>query len=391
MKFLFVAPRFHTNQYPISRDLILDGHEVYYLVQSIGISEDHTYVQPRQMKSSVLSKIISKFLKKLYDKHEYESKMINHFIPSFFWMRKNIKDISPDVVILRDRIPSSLEANFACKTLGIKTVILYNQTGLYANKNKKDSFLKKIICSLFPRVRMTISYINDINEMKHHKSDLYIKDHEYFIPYVGTPNTAAQDRKYFKDGLLNVLDVGKYRPYKNHYVLVDAVKLLHNEGKLDKIRFTILGQAASDIENKYFYDLKKYIEDNGLTALITLRKNIPYSEMESLYLDNDVFVLTSLVELASVSILETMSNALVPVSTSCNGTACYIKEGKTGFIFQTNDPKSLADTISYLSDNRDMIPEWGHNGYQDIKENYMFDNYKKALSELLYKEFGMNL
>lgn len=368
-----------------------DGHEVEFFVQAVGAVENHDCVKPTQMKLSWLGKIIDRRLKKKYDASTYESKLVDRFLPSFWWMRKAIKKCKPDVVIMRYRMPSNLIANLACKTLGIKVRILYNQTGLYTKKNEKLSWKKKLVFSFFPKVRATTVQIHDVFDLKYHKDEHHILPHDYFLPYVHEPNPKAENRSYFKDGMLNILDVGKYRPYKNHFVLVDAVKLLKERNELENIRFTILGQASVPEEIEYYENLKKHAQECGVTEYITFRTQIPYREMMALYYENDVFILTSREEQASISILEAMANGVVPISTNLNGTAHYIKEGKTGFFFKTNEPESLAEQIKYLSDNRDTIPTLGKNGYNDIKENYMYKNYKEALSEILKKEFGVTL
>ena len=45
MRFLFVAPRFHSNQFPIVKSLYKSGHKIEFFVQYIGKSEDHSIVE----------------------------------------------------------------------------------------------------------------------------------------------------------------------------------------------------------------------------------------------------------------------------------------------------------------------------------------------------------
>lgn len=391
MKILFIAQRYHTNQIPIVKGLIDAGHEVNYIVQTVGTSEDHSALIPKKMKLSLFGKMVDKHYKKKLDPTAYESKMTESTYPSFVWMYRTIKEIAPDLVILRYRTPATLTANMVCKLLRIKAVILYNQTALYTKKNKKDSLKQRIIFKLLPKVRTTTVEISDVFDLKYHREDHYIKEHDHFLPYIFQVSSEAENRGYFKDGMLNVLDVGKYRPYKNHFVLARAVKVMKDNDWLKDIHFTILGQAGAEEEKKYMADLQKYIDDNGIGEYITLRTHIPYNQMRQLYLDNDVFILTSKEEQASITILESMGNAIMPISTNVNGTASYIKEGETGFFFETDNEEDLAKLFKYISDNREKVPEWGRNGYEDIQKNYSFDNYNKALSEVLSKEFGMKL
>ena len=391
MRILFIAPRYHTNQIPITKGLIENGHEVVFIVQAKGGTENYSALVPKEMKLSLTGKIVSAVLKKKYDRPTYETKMTVYTIPSYSWIKKAIKEINPDLVILRDRDFATMIAYKACKKLGIKNVVLYNQTGVYSNRTKPDSFSKRFIFKRCPQVRYTISKINDINEYKNHKEDLYIREHDYFVPYVAPINEEAKNRSYLKDGKLNILCTGKYRKYKNHYVFVRAIEELKNRGKIKDINFTILGQSKVPEEEAYFEKLKAYIEEKGLSDLIELRKNAPYSEMKNIYMNNDVFLLSSFAELASISILEAMSNGTVPISSSYNGTACYITEGENGFIFETDDEKSLADVIEYISDNRDKVAQWGKNAFDYVDKNCRYENHRVALSALTEKEFGLKI
>ncbi|MBR5515591.1 MAG: glycosyltransferase family 4 protein [Clostridia bacterium] len=388
MKLLFIAQRFHTNQFPIIKGLVDAGHDVNYIVQTVGTSEDHSILTPQKMKLSLFGKIVDRHYKRKLDETAYESKMTESTYPSFWWMFKRIKAMRPDVVILRYRTPATLTANVVCKLLGIKSV-LYNQTALYSKKGKKASLKSKIIFALLPKVRMTTVEISDVFDLKYHKDEHYIKEHDYFLPYIFEPSPEAANRSYFNNGKLNILDVGKYRPYKNHFVLARAIKVMNDKGWLEDISFTVLGQAGAPEEKQYMADLQKYIDENGIGDYITLRTHIPYNQMRALYLENDVFILTSKEEQASITILESMGNAIMPISTNVNGTASYIKEGETGFFFETDNEENLAQCLKYISDNREKIPEWGRNGYEDIKNNYSFENYSKALFDVLSKEFGI--
>jgi len=392
MRILFVAPRFHTNQCPTAKGLVEHGHEVFYLVQTVGVSEDHSYVEPQKMKISLLGRLVRWFILKRNNRTEAETKMIHHYIPSFWSVFGYIKRIRPDIVILRDRIPSTILANLACKLLGIKKVVLYNQTSLYSRRSQKQHIGRRIVFALMPKVRYTVTYIRNIFDLTEHKDDLYVKEHEYFVPFVCPLNEAAEQRSYFgEDSSVRILCMGKYRSCKNHSIVVDAIALLRKRGLLDRVTVTMLGQVFHAEEEAYFAALGEYVKEKGVDDVITLRRNIPYSEMPALYQSHDVYILPSITELASISILEAMGNALVPISTSYNGTACYITEGENGYVFRNNDAESLAGRIETLISDRSIIPVMGRAGYRYMKENCMFENYFSALNELFEKEFSVSL
>ena len=392
MKILFVAPRFHTNQYPTSKELIRNGHEVYYLVQSVGVTEDHSIVKPELMRLSLIGKRIKKRTERKYDRSTAESLMIERFVPSFRFLYKRIKEIAPDVVILRDRIPSTIVATFVCRLLRIKPVLLYNQTELYRKRSEKMSLKKRMVFALSPKVRFTIAKIRNYYDLTEHANELYVQPHNYFVPYVCPLNEESQGRSYFgEDGKLRLLCVGKFRPYKNQRVLVDAMEILAKEGLADRVRLTMIGQAKFDEEIAYREGLIRSVNEKGLADYVTFRDRVPYSMIGGVYAEHDVFILTSKAELASISILEAMANSVMPLSTSYNGTVTYINAGENGLIFRTDDPESLAGQIKYLISDHQAVERMGANGYEYVKNNCMFENYFRALNDILVKEFSVSL
>ena len=60
MKFVFVAPRFHTNQYEIVKTLQNNGHDVEFNVVEIGHTEDHSLLMPKLYEPCFLSKLAIK-------------------------------------------------------------------------------------------------------------------------------------------------------------------------------------------------------------------------------------------------------------------------------------------------------------------------------------------
>ena len=333
MNFLFVAPRFHTNQFIITRSLLNRGHGVAFLAYYMGKTEDHSSVEPYLMKQSLLTKWLAKMADKRYEPNLAEGKKNKYFVPQFFDVYSKIKAFGPDIVITRETNMTSMYVNLICKLLGVRCVILYNQIPAYSKKNRgirvgiKDGI--KRIC--FPRARMTTVCTDNPTKLRSSMDQYRIKKHDYFVPFI--EEAIETRRSYCKDGIVNILSVGKYRDYKNHFLLVDAIYLLENK---DKLRAAIVGQAYNDEEIAYYDRLKSYIRDKGLGGIIELKKNVSYSEMDAVYADYDVFVLASKKELASIAVLEAMAKGLVTISTDANGTASYIEEGTCGVFVPHN-------------------------------------------------------
>ena len=378
MKFLFVAPRFHTNQFPIVKGLIEKGHQVEFFVQYIGKGENHSILKPRLMKKSILTGIIFNIIDRKYDANQAESKKPKRYIPALFDTYKRIREYHPDIVILRNANRTTSMVCIICKILGIKAVMLYNQEPLY-KKTKKTNMFNLLFQ---PKVTFTPVLFGNIEDL----IECQTERHEYFLPFVAETNASTAVRGYLQNKKVRILDVGKYREYKNHFILVDAIELLQ---KKEELSVTITGQVGNEEEQKYFKLLQEYVTSKSLDNFIKLEKNIPHTKMSDLYLAHDVFVLTSKRETASIAVLEAMANGLVAISTDANGTACYIRQGECGYLFKTMDKESLAETLRKVIESKESIVKKGRMAYLDVKNNYSFENYYTKLRDLVKKEFGL--
>lgn len=378
MKFLYVAPRFHPNQYPILEGLINKGHQVYFLASKIGDTEKHGEVSVKVLSPSSFTK---KQIKKWSTNGlvYVEDKLIFWFIPERNELRRYLLDIHPDVVIMRDRNLLSLTTLSICKTIGIKKVLLYNQSPIYTKKDKiVRTIERKIWFSLFPKKRITVC-----RHFSYPESDekFNCDKNAYFMPHV--PRTVSlESREYLRNGRVNIFDCGKYRDYKNHLLLIEAVNILVNQG-FTNLCVTVLGQANNKDERSYYDRCKKLVEKYNLESFVSLENCVPYDEIPNYYLKNDLFVLPSKSEQATVSILDSMSYGLATISTSRNGTADYIKPGATGEIFKTNSAEDLAKKISIYLRNPDIIPEQGKNALDDVRNNFSFEVYYKKLLDII--------
>lgn len=378
MRFLYVAPRFHPNQYPIIEGLINKGHEVLFCVSKVGSTEKHDGVSVRVMTPSLISRIIRKVASRKGQNHA-ENKMIFWFSPKYAEVKRCIKDYAPDVVIVRDRNLLSLSFVLACRKCKIKKVLLYNQSPVYSAPDKGiKASLKKMLFAIFPSKRITVCRYRTFP----FEGKGFIADkNAYFVPFVARQQL-KQERNYLKNGVVNIFDCGKFRPYKNHTLLVDALAILRDKGYRN-FYATILGQADNDEEKAYYNALQEKITNAGLDAHIALKTSIPYDEMPEQYLKNDVFVLTSAKELANISILDSMSYGLATITTSYNGTADYIEPGKTGYVFKTEDAQNLSEKIEkYLRDPQ-LIEAHGKQALKTVEEAFGFESYYKKLMTII--------
>lgn len=351
--------------------------------------EDYSILEPRIIKKSFLGNLFSRIIHCFFSENKAEKFETLFFFPSFFELRKTIKELNPDIIIYRDETLLTFIAYFSARISGIKNNILYTQKPLFKHTKRKDylrEIIKNYIKKIFlPKVRITPVYTSKFDESIVFKN-FYKLDKSYFIPLVFDINKDFDiDKKpYLYGDKINIISVGKYRDYKNHFLLIDAISLLKNP---ENYIVRIIGQSINKDELEYYDKLKTYIKSKNLDHIIKLYKNVEYSKMSQFYTISDIFVLTSKREVASVSIIEAMAHGLVPISTNMNGTAQYINM-EIGEVFTTMDANDLAKKIEKIS--KQNLKEIGRANYLYYKKNFTSEQYIFGLNKVIQEEFGID-
>ena len=121
MRFLYIAPRYHTNQAPIMKCLIENGHEVCFISHYRGKIEDYSVIQPVVLGYSWIFNLWENFYVNVL--HKNNSRAIDMKLkfgfPSAIKIRKEVKNFSPDVMIIRERSVYSIISCLACRGLHI--------------------------------------------------------------------------------------------------------------------------------------------------------------------------------------------------------------------------------------------------------------------------------
>ena len=372
MKFLYVAPRYHTNQMDIMKGLIEHGHEVCFISHYTAIIEDYSHVEPIVLGYSPLYRLLDFLYVRVIHRKDPTAIVfkIQHGFPPMRKLRKMIYAFQPDIVILRERSVYSMAAYRICKKKGYPC-ILYNQNPLWSEPVKTD-LAHRIVGKMSPKLRMT-------PVMGAKKQGTSIKENDYFVPFVIEPQKAPQERSYFNDDTIHILCIGKYEIRKHHLMLLQAAEQLRNKYK---IHVTLVGEATGRFQKEYCEQVRNYVREHHMEDMATVKTNIPRSRMEQEYLDADVYVIPSTLEMASVSQLEAMSYSLPVICSDTNGTACYVEDGMTGYLFRDCDQADLQEKLDRLLSDRERIRGMGAAGYRILAEKYNFDNYFNTVMQI---------
>lgn len=372
MRFLYVAPRYHTNQMDIMKGLIEHGHEVCFISHYAAIIEDYSYVTPIVLGYSPLYRLIDWLYVKVIHRKDPTAIVfkIQHGFPPMGKLRRIIRNFQPDVVILRERSVYSMAAYHICRKLGYPC-ILYNQNPLWSEPAKTDP-VHRLVAKLSPKMRMT-----PVMGVK--KPGTSIKENDYFVPFVIDPQRAPQDRTYFADDTIHILCIGKYEIRKHHLMLLDVVRQLKDQYKL---HLTLVGEATNHFQKDYCGQVRERVKEYHMEDIVTVKTNVPKSSMEAEYLAADVYVIPSTLEMASVSQLEAMSYSLPVICSDTNGTACYVEDGVTGYRFKDCDREDLQAKLDKMISDRERMMRMGAAGYQALTEKYNYDRYFETIMQI---------
>ncbi len=373
MRFLYVAPRYHTNQTAIMKGLKEHGHEVCFVSHYAAAIEDYSYITPVVLGYSALYRLIDFLYVKVIHRKDPAAIVykIQHGFPPVRKLMRIIREFKPDVVILREKSMYSMVAYLLCKKRGYPC-ILYNQSPLWSTPAKTD-FAHRFVDRLSPTFRMT-------PVMGTRKPGTSVKENDFFVPFVAEPKRAPEKRSYFSDGAVHILCIGKYEERKHHLMMLQAAERLKDRYKL---HLTLVGEATTDFQKEYHARVLSYVEEHHLEDIATVKTNVPYSRIEQEYLAADVYVIPSTREMASVSQLEAMSYSLPVICSDTNGTASYVEDGVTGYHFKDCDQEELEKRLEQLLSDREKMLHMGAEGYRALVTKYNFERYYDGVMKIL--------
>ncbi len=368
MKFLIIAPRYHINLHDRIKALQKAENTVDLIVQYKGKSEKYDLIEPKVIGYSKLYLFFEKIVKIFKKKYLKSSWQLKLSYPPLKKFKNKIKQIKPDVIIVKGlKSLFSICALRYAKKFNIKSIIFIQR-----EKFKCENLKEKIICwFLFKHYRVQ-AVASPICTM----TDLDLKNYKkfHYIPFVY--DAVDFEKSYFQDGKINILNIGKFESIKDHITLLKAVEKLKS---FYQIKVTLVGEKA---DPNYVLKLMDFVKENKMENIVEFKFQVPHPEVIDLYRQNDLFVLTSYQDPASLQPLEAMANKLPVISSDKNGTKCYVKEGETGYIFKSQNVDDLVQKIESIIDDRDDVIRMGWKGFEQALQNYSLDKFTNRIKEL---------
>lgn len=263
-----------------------------------------------------------------------------------YWrLWKLFRKLKPDVVHTRNL--ATLESQASALLAGVP-VRVHGEHGRDVHDLDNTEWKYRMLRKMFrPAIKRYIalsrdlqSYLTEDVGVKEKKVNLICNgvDTECFLP--------ARDRRaplpvenFAGSQQMVIGTVGRMEPVKDQLTLARAFIRLVGEtpGGRDRLRLVMVGDGSLRAQ------VTRVLDEAGLLSCVWLpgvRDDTP-----DLLRGLDVFVLPSLGEGISNTILEAMASGLPVVATSVGGNAELVSEGETGWIVPRDDPTALAAAL----------------------------------------------
>lgn len=291
-------------------------------------------------------------------------------------MKKALDDFKPDVVHSHTVGMMAAYANKYAKKHNIPSINTIHTKFRYCYQDalKVPIFAEILLRYVMRRPKVadrvcTVSY-SMIPELKSYG----LKRSDVVVIKNGNDEKVKSVKKEVKDGVFNLLFVGRIIDYKNIKFSLDCLKELKKS--CTNFVFNLVGRGPH-IKKFTKYAKKIGLEDNvNFLGPITDRE-----QLKKIYADADIFFFTSIFDNDGLVVMEAAGEGTPSLVLKDTGAAERITDNVTGFIVEGSE-KAVAEKITYLMSNRELVVSVGE------KSSEIFTSWKQTVNAYLniYKE-----
>lgn len=172
----------------------------------------------------------------------------------------------------------------------------------------------------------------------------------------------------------NLISVGRLSKEKGMDDLIRVFKEIHD--KDDKTFLNIVGDGPEREK------LEKLVDSLNLNSCVNFHGFLDAKDIEKLYLNSSIYLMTSHTESFGLVLIEAMSYSLPCISfDSAEGARDIIKQGENGYLVKNRNLNDFAVTSLKLLDDNKELKKLGKNAKKTAKE-YLGSNVKEKWLEL---------
>lgn len=176
--------------------------------------------------------------------------------------------------------------------------------------------------------------------------------------------------EYGLDGHFVLLQVGHFRPEKNHVCSVEILDILKDKIANLKLVFVGAGPLQEHIERE--------IARRNLEKGVIFTGRVDAEELRQLYCSSDVLISPAMNQSWGLTPFEALAAGTIPVmSTECGASEVLVKED-IGFVAEPI-PEAFAERIMHVYENQDIVADKICRGREYIAANLTYEAYAKNM------------
>ena len=172
---------------------------------------------------------------------------------------------------------------------------------------------------------------------------------------------------------ITIISVGRFEKEKDYYTAIKAITFLKD--KFKKFNYIIIGYGK--FESQIHDWINKFKASDYIKIIIN-----PVN-LNEYYEKADIYLMTSLFEGLSNTVLEAMSFSLPLVITNIGDNDRLVSEGENGFLCSPKNSNQIAGRLLKLCLSYDMRIAFGKHSFEILKKNYSFGKFQKEYIEFI--------
>jgi len=302
-------------------------------------------------------------------------------------LARDIRSVDPHVVHSRNW--GTVEAVAAARWVR-NCAVVHSEHGLetdaYAREPWRRVWFRRVAFELADRV-LAVSY---------QLRDLHARRTGFAARRIGVIHNGVDERRFFADAAararmraeLGIADnefcigcVGNLLPVKDHLTALEAVARV--AGVLRRWRLVIAGEGSERPRLEAF--INQHPDWKARVSLLGTTERIP-----ELLNAMDIYLLPSISEGISNSLLEAMSCELPVIATERGGNPEVVVDGKSGLLFPAGDTAKLAEQLLLLEGSPEMRAQLAKQAVSRVRQEFSIDSMVRNYARL-YESLGQKM
>lgn len=297
-------------------------------------------------------------------------------------LARGIRDVKPDIVHSRNW--AAIEAVIAGRWVR-SCAVLHSEHGL-----ERNTFAHEPLRRIWFR-RLAFELADQVLSVSHQLKDLHAQRTGFPARKIAVIHNGVDGRRFYpetatrirvraelgvSEGEFCIGAVGSLSPVKDHMTLLEAAANIDETCK--DWRLFIIGEGPERQK------LEAFVDDRRLKTHVSFLGSS--DRVPDLLMALDVYVLSSVTEGISNSLLEAMATGVPVLVSATGGNPEVVIDGSSGLLFPVGNFRQLAKQLLLLRAQRELRVGLGQNALRRVREDFSIDSMVQKYDQL-YESF----